>query len=266
LRGIRLVDQCHFDEALPWFERALRASPHNKFTMIKYGEALTKAFWLDEAIAVFEQADKLPTTSPNVLLYGSWAKALALASGDGLSAAEAKLRHADRQADKAGGRDARIHRVWGDILRDHKQYGRATDEYRVAIALDPQDATAYEKWGLVLFESGDVAGAIEKLRLAIARNGNAAEARYRLGWALLRQEDIAGAVGAFRDAAAVAAPGQAKPWSEMADSLAGEPRERSAALLQAVEKLAPTGCPSIRIHQPVPMPKAAAVASAPMIR
>ena len=35
--------------------------------MIKYGEALTKAGWLDEAIEVFEQAEKLPSKS-NVLL------------------------------------------------------------------------------------------------------------------------------------------------------------------------------------------------------
>ncbi len=267
LRGVRLAEQCRFDEALPYFERAIRANPKGKFVMIKYGEALTKAGWLDEAIEVFEQAEKLPSKS-NVLLYGSWAKALALASSDGLSAAEAKLRHADSQADKVeGGRDSRIHRVWGDILRDRKQYDRAKDEYRIAVALDPQDPATYEKWGLVLFEHGDFAGATDKLRLAIARNGRAPETRYRLGWALLHQEDIAGAIGAFREAAAVAEPGQARQWLEMANSLAGEPdRARVPEMLKVVKKLAPTGCQPTGNNRSVPGPEAAARASAPMIR
>ena len=272
LRGVRLVEQCSFDEALPYFERAIRANPNGKFVMIKYGEALTKAGWLDEAIEVFEQAEKLPSKS-NVLLYGSWAKALARASSDGLSAAEAKLRQADRQghassqADEAGSRDSRIHRVWGDILRDRKQYDRAENEYRIAVALDPQDPTAYEKWGLVLFEHRDFPGAIDKLRLAIAINGHAPEARYRLGWALLHQRDIAGAIAAFREAAAVADPGQAKQWLDMADNFAAEPdRVRVPEMLEAVRKLAPMGCPSTGNNRPVPGHEALARASAPMIR
>ena len=268
LRGVRLAEQCRFDEALPYFERAIRANPNGKFVLIKYGEALTKAGRMDEAIEIFEQAENLPTKSPNVLLYGSWAKALALASSDGLSAAEAKLRHADGQADKVGGRDSRIHRVWGDILRDRKQYDRAKDEYRIAVALDPQDPAAYEKWGHVLFEQRDFAGATDKLRLAISRNGQAPETRYRLGWALLHQGDIAGAIGAFREAAAVADLGQAGQWLEMADNFSGDQdHARVPGMLEAVSKLAPTGCsPPTGNNRSVPGPEATAQTSPPVIR
>ena len=45
LRGIRLAEQCHFDEALPYFERAIRANPTGKFVMIKYGEVAYQG-WL----------------------------------------------------------------------------------------------------------------------------------------------------------------------------------------------------------------------------
>ena len=42
------------------------------------------------------------------------------------------------------------------------------NEYRIAVALDPQDALAYQNWGRILLESDkddDLTIAIEKLRL-----------------------------------------------------------------------------------------------------
>ena len=265
LRGVRLAEQCRFDEALPYFERAIRANPNGKFVMIKYGEALTKAGWLDEAIEVFEQAEKLPSKS-NVLLYGSWAKALALASSDGLSAAEAKLRHADSAGRQGGRRSGFAHssRLGRYLARPQAVRSR---KRRVSNRRRPRSPGSGDirEMGPRLVRAGRLCRReLEKLRLAIARNGHAPETRYRLGWALLHQEDIAGAIGAFREAAAVADPGQARQWLEMADNLAGEPdRARVPGMLEAVKKLAPTGCLPTGNNRSVPGPEAAARASAP---
>jgi tetratricopeptide (TPR) repeat protein len=242
LRGLRLVDQCQIDEALVSFKGAVDVNPQSRFAMVKYGDALAKAGRPKEAIQIFEKADKARkgARAPSVLLYGSWAKALAVSdnvakgdlSEDNLSQAEAKLAMADREAAKRGGRDSRIYRIWGDILLDAKKYEQAKEKYRIAVALDPQDSAAYEKWGRVLFDQRDFAGAIEKYRRAIAKNERAAEPRYRLGWALLSQGNIEDAIKAFEEAAKVAAPTDAARWSDMVKYLS----------LESVEKLAPQAC------------------------
>jgi tetratricopeptide (TPR) repeat protein len=254
LRGNRLVDQCRIAEALPFFDRAIEENANPKFAMIKYGEALTKAGKVEEAIGVFERADKLRSTAPSVLLYGSWAKALARVNDR--PGAYAKLRQADSQADKAGGRDSRIYRIWGDVLRDDKKYDEAKDKYRIAVALDPQDTTAYEKWGLLLLEQQDVAGAIDKFHLAITGNEQALELHYYLAQALLRARDIDGAVKTLRKAAEIAVPADARAWSEAADKLALETDPVAAvSMLDAARNLRPLECPPVASEQPVPRRK-----------
>ena len=253
LRGVRLVDQCQLDEALGYFKAAVDVNPQSRFAMVKYGDALTKAGRRKEAIQIFEKADKIHNRAPSVLLYGSWARALAVSenvakgdlSNDNLSQAEAKLAKADREAEKRGGRDSRIYRIWGDILRDAKKYEQAKEKYRIAVALDPQDSTAYENWGRVLFDQRDFAGAIEKYRRAIAKNERAAEPRYRLGWALLSQGNIEDAIKAFEEAAKVADPIHATAWSDMVKHLS----------LELVEKLAPQECSPTARDTPLTMPK-----------
>ena len=78
LRGVRLVDQCQLDEALGYFKAAVDVNPQSRFAMVKYGDALSKAGRRKEAIQIFEKADKIHNRAPSVLLYGSWARALAV--------------------------------------------------------------------------------------------------------------------------------------------------------------------------------------------
>lgn len=257
LQGTRLAEQCRFDEALPRLQEAIKTAPNPRFAMIKYGEALTRAGRLNEAIAVFEQVGKKQAgASTSVLLYGSWAKALALSGR--LNDAEAMLEQADRLTVEAqGGRDPRLHRIWGDILRHAERHEGAKKAYRTAVALDPQDWMALERWGLILFEQQDVTAAIEKFQRAIKQNERAHEPHYRLGWALLTQGDVGGAISAFQEAAKVANPEQAKAWLKMAQDLAGVPDR--AVMLQTVKALAPgpEGClPSARLTT-VPSPEPA---------
>jgi tetratricopeptide (TPR) repeat protein len=220
--------------------------------MIKYGDALTKAGWVEEAIEIFERASKLEAKS-NSQLYGSWAKALS--ERDGLAAADEKLRAAEREsrADKnQGGRDARLYRIWGDILHKHDQRKPATDKYRIAIALDPQDALAYQGWGRILLESDedDLTIAIEKLRIAVAKDKRLPGAHYYLGQALLRQGDVVAAVEAFESAAKVASAHQAKAWTKMSADLLKVPDP-----MRLVKELAPTECLSDPNKRPILPPE-----------
>jgi tetratricopeptide (TPR) repeat protein len=260
LRGVRLGDQCRFDEAWRYFEDAIQLTHRDtqsrrkgRFAMIKYGDALTKAGWVEEAIEIFERASKLEAKS-NSQLYGSWAKALS--ERDGLAAADEKLRAAEREsrADKnQGGRDARLYRIWGDILHKHDQRKPATDKYRIAIALDPQEALAYQGWGRILLESDeddDLTIAIEKLRIAVAKDKRLPGAHYYLGQALLRQGDVVAAVEAFESAAKVASAHQAKAWTKMSADLLKVPDP-----MRLVKELAPTECLSDPNKRPILPPE-----------
>lgn len=56
--------------------------------------------------------------------------------------------------------------VWGDVLREQRNYEAAIEKYRKSLTLAPENAYAYIMWGVALGDLGRLDEAIEKYRQA----------------------------------------------------------------------------------------------------
>ena len=74
----------------------------------------------------------------------------------------------------------------GIALAEKRQYDEAVEQFRKAIAIDPQLGEAHFNLAGARFERGDVRAAIDGFREAIRLAPKWAEAHYQLGRALLK--------------------------------------------------------------------------------
>jgi Flp pilus assembly protein TadD len=75
----------------------------------------------------------------------------------------------------------RQHVVAGTRALQEKRYAVAVEEYRKALAADPDDASVWSNLGIALQKQGDAAGAEESYRRALSIEAGDARAHYNLG-------------------------------------------------------------------------------------
>jgi adenylate cyclase len=93
----------------------------------------------------------------------------------------AKAREAAQRALALDDQLAEAHTALANVLRDEGDYGRATNEYRVALQLSPGSAETLNQYGQLLFRMGRLEEAAELERKALALDPLAPNPRYLLG-------------------------------------------------------------------------------------
>ena len=91
--------------------------------------------------------------------------------------------------------------VWfdrGNDLHNQKDFERAIEAYRAALALNPNYSHARSNLGIALHDAGDLHGSIDTFREVVADMSSSAEAWYNLGTLLDEAGDSSGAIDAYR--------------------------------------------------------------------
>jgi tetratricopeptide (TPR) repeat protein len=96
-----------------------------------------------------------------------------------------------------------LHFVYGTVLRDGGEAGKAIEQFQEAVALRPLSAETHFNLGLAYDDRGDAAHAIQAYREALRLKPDYAEAHNNLGAVYGREGDFGGAVEHFRAAVAL---------------------------------------------------------------
>lgn len=105
-----------------------------------------------------------------------------------------------RQALHADPRDARVHYLLGNILREKGEPDKAVIHYRESLRLDPQFAEAYNNLGLVLQEKGQLDEAMDCYRKALEIDPSLTGIYYNLGTVFQDKKDFEQAMLFYRKA------------------------------------------------------------------
>ncbi len=145
-------------------------------------------------------------------------------------------RGAIRESPEFRGTGAEMHVRLGDKLHHRGDLTGAIEEYRAAIALEPELDEAYRGLGVVLMDRHDWPGAVEALRAATRLRGDDAEALYWLGRGLMAQGDWAGATAALQQTIRLR-PDDAEAYADLGlvHMAQGRPDEAANVLQQAVQ-------------------------------
>lgn len=120
------------------------------------------------------------------------------------------------------------HRGRGMLAAETGHWAEAVQEFRAAVALEPQDPTSRVQLGLALWMSGDGTAAAEQYEEALRHDPDHATARYHRGVLSAQQADDAGAVEHLR-AATRADPRVKGAWLNLAAALQRTGRQGEAA-------------------------------------
>lgn len=93
-----------------------------------------------------------------------------------------------------------IHFVYGTVLRDGGEAGKAIEEFQQAASLRPRSAETHFNLGLAYDDRGEAARAVQAYREALRLKPDYAEAHNNLGAVYGREGDFDGAVEHFRAA------------------------------------------------------------------
>ena len=97
---------------------------------------------------------------------------------------------------------AAIRNSWGLVLKKQQKLPEAIEQFRQAIALNPQDADAYYNLANALSDLNDIPGAVKEYKAAIGLRPNYAAAYNNMGHAFHRDKKLSEAIEQFRQAIA----------------------------------------------------------------
>jgi len=199
------------EEAIRWYEAALRQEAG--FTPAVKGlvSALTAAGRLDRATAVLEEAAAEP-----------FADAAILANLGNVYLQQARLGQAAQMLDKATAANPDLpeaHNLKGLLFLQQGNLALAQTSFRAAIRIQPDLAEAHTNLANLLAEGRDYKQAQYHFEKGIASNPASAEARHRYGLLLLVLQSYDKALAEFQEAVRLD-PNLAQAHSDLADLLA----------------------------------------------
>jgi tetratricopeptide (TPR) repeat protein len=98
---------------------------------------------------------------------------------------------------------ARLHLIRGKTALDARRYAEAADEFRKAIAAQPDSIPAHFNLGAALTQTGDLRGAIEQFEETLRLDPNHANAHYNLGILLAQASQHERAITHLRSAVTI---------------------------------------------------------------
>jgi tetratricopeptide (TPR) repeat protein len=174
--GFALFKQDRIDEAISQYERAIAIDPIFSLAHNDLGAALDKNSKPDEAIVQYQEAIKIDPTycGARANLAGLFSKQQRF--DDAISQYRSEIECA-----KTGRELSIVHNNLGNALLN-KPDGKieATEEYRLAIVVDPDYSPAHYNLGMMLSRQGRLDEAIDEYKLAVTADPNNAKAKANL--------------------------------------------------------------------------------------
>ena len=196
LLGSLLAKEGKFDEAMNYYEAALRIEPRYPEARFFRANVLEHEGKLDEAISEYQRV--------------LWHKPTAEQTHISLGAALAKERHYDAAvtnylaALKLNPESAVAHNNLARVLQSQGKLDEAVEHYSAAIEFEPTLAQAHNNLGVLLLQKGKLPEGVEQLQTATRLNPVDPESRFNLGLALIQSErwqEAADVLGPFAKAA-----------------------------------------------------------------
>ncbi len=188
--GSLLAKDGKLEEALPYYQTALRYSPNYPEAHFFLGNALDEQGKLDEAVAEYEKALWFrPTQEQTHVFMG-----IALAKQKKYD--EAIGHYTD--ALKLNPDSAVAHNNLARIFHTLGRLGPAIEHYTAALQIDPKLAIAHNNLGILLLQKGDLVEGPRHLREALRLKPGNAETEYNLALALNQQEQWSEAADLFK--------------------------------------------------------------------
>jgi predicted Zn-dependent protease len=88
-----------------------------------------------------------------------------------------------------------LHALKADILRGHRQYQEAVNEWRAALKLSPEDKGLRHELASALFQAGDYKAAIPIFETELREGHNAPDTNFMLGDSFLRMQEPEKSIG-----------------------------------------------------------------------
>ncbi len=230
------------DEAEASYTAALAGNERNAAALYGLGQAAlsrrnyeTAARYFEKALALAPEANRLHYAL--AMAYrglGQTEKAraeLALSGTVGVRAADPLV---DGLRELVKG--ARLHLIRGRAALDARRFKDAADEFRKAVAAEPESVPAHFNLGAALSQLGDLRGAVEQFEKTLQLDPAHANAHYNLGLLLAQQNQHERAVTHLQ-AAVKASPADTSARLLLAQSLVklGRTEEAQAELARVAE-------------------------------
>ncbi len=194
--SVALADQQmmkgNYAKANDYYQKALKANPHDVNAMVGYGMALEKQFKIDGADAQFNKVLSKDPSNPGALA-GKALNALNRLQSSSNTIRNSKdsiLNDAQSDAQKAVDADTKIpeaHYAMGMVYKEQGKLNDAALEFKQSIKLDPNYSDGYTGLGLVQLAQNNPGAAANTFKQAIKVNTGDWTAHYGLGQALLNQ-------------------------------------------------------------------------------
>ena len=188
--GSLLAKEGKLEEAMPYYQTALRYSPNYPEAHFFLGNALDEQGKLDEAVAEYEKALWFrPTQEQTHIFMG-----IALARQKKYD--EAVAHYTD--ALKLNPDSAVTHNNIARIFHTLGRFDAAIEHYIAALQIDPKLAIAHNNLGILLLQKGDLVEGPRQLREALRLKPGNAETEFNLALALNQQGQWSEAADLFK--------------------------------------------------------------------
>jgi tetratricopeptide (TPR) repeat protein len=217
--GSLLAKEHKLDEAMAYYQIALRYQPAFPEAHFFLGNALDEQGRLDEAIAEYQEALWFRPTQEQTHIFMGIALAKQKKYDEAMAHYNAALK-LNRDSAVAQNNLARI-------LHTQGRLDEASAHYQAALEIDPKLEIAHNNFGILLLQKGDLAGGTSQLREALQLKPENAETKFNLALALNQQAEWSEAAGLFTDIMATHSSNP-KAHYEFAVALAHLKRTREA--------------------------------------
>lgn len=187
--GSQLAEEHKYDEAIAYYQTALRYQPTFPEAHFFMGAALDEQGKLDAAIAEYEQALWFKPVQEQTHIF------LGIALGRQKKYDEAMAHY--QAALKINPDSAVAENNLARILHTLGRLDEAVQHYHAALEIDPKLALAHNNLGILLLQRGDLTDGTIQLRTAMQLNPTNTETRFNLAMALNQQQQWPEAVELF---------------------------------------------------------------------
>jgi tetratricopeptide (TPR) repeat protein len=191
--GSLLAQEHKYDEAMAYYQTALRYSPTFPEAHFFLGNALDEQGKLDEAVAEYQKALWFRPMQEQTHVF----MAIALAKQKKYDEAIAHY----AAALKLNPDSAPAHNNLARIYQTQGRFDDAIAHYTAALEIDPKLSIAHNNLGVLLLQKGNLAEGTRQLREAVRLRPNIAESQYNLALALNQQDQWSEAAGLFQKTA-----------------------------------------------------------------
>jgi tetratricopeptide (TPR) repeat protein len=217
--GSLLAKEHKYDEAIAYYQKALRYEPTFPEAHFFLGDALDEQGKLDEAIAEYQQALWFKPTQEQTHIF------LGIALGKQKKYDEAMAHY--RAALKLNPDSAVAENNLARLLHTLGRLDEAVEHYHAALEIDPKLELAHNNLGILLIQQGNLVEGVRQLRAALQLKPENAETEFNLALALNQQAQWSEAAELFAKIISLHA-NDAKAHCEFAGALAHLKKSRAA--------------------------------------